>query len=380
MTSTNPRPQTTSVRELLETSAQAILTRQRADGSFPPGRNGPYEETMTPVRSTARWLETLTAAYESTGREEFAQAADRAADYLLKSENRPHGYTFYARKSPDKDKCNQLVGQALPIKALAGAGETLDRAELIDTAIEVFELHPFDPELGLWEKVEIDGTKLSYDRTLNHQLLFAGAGSYLADKDDEIEWKVSHHLNKLGDVLETRRNGIIRHYVRPPIRTVFRTVLDRPRHWELLLNELMHIVLTFSADQQRKEIGYQPLNLFAMSWLKINFPDHPIWTTGGGNWSADDLFPSVLQERVFDSDIRLGAGQPGISTAIGLYVLTGCDEDAVKEWVQKDITSMYDPETGLLDDVENDPMGHAAGINRLSYLPDFEVQLPSSNA
>jgi len=379
MTSTNPRPRTTSVTELLETSAQAILNHQRADGSFPPGHNGPYEETMTPVRSTARWLEALTAAYESTDKEEFARAAERAADYLLESENRPYGYTFYARKSPDKDKCNQLVGQALPIKALASAGETFGRQELIDTAIEVFELHPFDPELGLWEKVEVDGTKLSFDRTLNHQLLFAGAGSYLAD-DDEIEWKVSRHLDKLGEILETRRNGIIRHYVRPPIRTVVPTVLDKPRHWELLLNELMHVVLTFSADQQRKEIGYQPLNLFAMSWLNINFPEHPIWTTGGENWSVNDLISPVFEERAFDPDIRLGAGQPGISTAIALHVLADCDEDVVKEWVQRDITSMYDPETGLLNDVENDPIGHAAGINRLSYLPDFELQLPISDA
>lgn len=380
MTDTNPHSKTTSVTELLEISAQTILDHQRTDGSFPPGRNGPYEEAMTPVRSTARWLEALTAAYESTGSEEFARAANRAADYLLESENRPHGYTFYARKSPGKDKCNQLVGQALPIKALAGAGTTFDRPDLIDTAVEVFKLHPFNPELGLWEKVEIDGTKLSFDRTLNHQLLFAGAGSYLAAADDDIEWEVSRHLDKLGEILETRRDGIIRHYVRPSIVSVVQTVLEEPRHWELLLNELMHVVLTLSPDQRRKEIGYQPLNLFALSWLKINFPQHAVWTNGGENWSVDGLFPPILEERVFDPDIRLGAGQPGISTAIGLHVLVGCEEEVLREWVERDIDSMYDPETGLLDDVENDPMGHAAGINRLSYLPDFEIELPSSDA
>ena len=45
--------ETITVHELLERSARTAPDLQREDGSFPPGRNGVYDEPETPVRTTS---------------------------------------------------------------------------------------------------------------------------------------------------------------------------------------------------------------------------------------------------------------------------------------------------------------------------------------
>ena len=90
-------PETITTYELLERSARAALDWQREDGSFPPGRNGVYDEPETPVRTTSKWLTTLSKVYEITGEQTYADAANDAADYLLSDEARPYGYTFHSR-------------------------------------------------------------------------------------------------------------------------------------------------------------------------------------------------------------------------------------------------------------------------------------------
>ena len=97
--------QTITTYELLERSARAALDLQREDGSFPPGRNGVYDEPETPVRTTSHWLTTLSKVYEITGDEVFAEAANDAADYLLSEEARPHGYTFSTSNGTFFDAC-----------------------------------------------------------------------------------------------------------------------------------------------------------------------------------------------------------------------------------------------------------------------------------
>jgi len=113
--------ETITLHEILERSARAALDLQREDGSFPPGRNGVYDESETPVRTMSHWLTTLSKVYEITGDEVFADAAHDAADYLLSDEARPYGYTFHSRSVEGKDKCDGLVGQAAPIRGLAWA-------------------------------------------------------------------------------------------------------------------------------------------------------------------------------------------------------------------------------------------------------------------
>ena len=189
MSETDP-PETITTYELLERSARSTLDWQREDGAFPPGRNGVYDEPETPVRTTSKWLTTLSKVYKITGDETFADAANEAANYLLSDEARPHGYTFHSRDAEGKDKCDGLVGQSSPIRSLAQAGSFLDRPELVETAASVFSIHPFEEQVGLWERIEITGENLSFDRTLNHQVFFAGAGSYIANKNSKFDRRI----------------------------------------------------------------------------------------------------------------------------------------------------------------------------------------------
>ena len=55
-----------SLDDSLIEAADASLSRQRDDGSFPPGHNGPYHDPETPVRNTAHYLYLYAALYEKT--------------------------------------------------------------------------------------------------------------------------------------------------------------------------------------------------------------------------------------------------------------------------------------------------------------------------
>ncbi len=57
----------TGLHALLLESARAALSRQRADGSLPPGHNGPYADRETPVRNTAHWLVSFCAGWRRSG-------------------------------------------------------------------------------------------------------------------------------------------------------------------------------------------------------------------------------------------------------------------------------------------------------------------------
>ncbi|WP_459987580.1 hypothetical protein, partial [Natrinema sp. JCM 9743] len=254
-----------TLHAILERSARSALDFQQQDGSFPAGRNYTYDEPETPVRTTAHWILTLSKVYDITGDDEFKRAANAAVDFLLGSEARPHDYTFHCRNASGKDKCNGLVGQSTPIEALIQAGDLLNRQDAIETAEEVFLLHPFDDRLGLWERVEINGDILSSDRTLNHQLLFAARSAKLATRSTLVAERITRFLTRLETNMRLHPDGLIKHYVRPSPTDTIKTVVQRPRHYEMVLNELVFHYYSRSDERRRKERGYHTVNLSALS-------------------------------------------------------------------------------------------------------------------
>src|SRR5262245_57369910 len=81
--------------EVILASAGRALALQRADGSFPQGHNGPWNDVDTPARVTAHWLVLLTTAYRQTPDDGFKAAALRAADFLASPALRPGHATFH---------------------------------------------------------------------------------------------------------------------------------------------------------------------------------------------------------------------------------------------------------------------------------------------
>lgn len=362
----------TTTHDLLVQGARYGLTRQRDDGSFPPGRNYTYDEPETPVRTTSNWLETLTQAYDITGDTEFADAANRAVDYLLGTDVRPHGFTFYCRDADSKDKCNGLVGQVSPIRALVRASRTLGRDDARRTAEEVFLLHPFSEELGLWERVEIDGQRLSFDRTLNHQIIFAVAGAFLAPELEEAENQTVRFLHSLRRNMHTHSDGVIKHYVRPPIGQVIRSVLQAPRRYDMLVNELVFHYYSRSPKRKAKERGYQVVNLVALSVIKERFPEHPFWDSPV---LSDALEFLRANERELIDGIRTEHGSPiqGISIAKIRHRFEGTPIQELEGLISEELTE--NPERGRTFDIDEvDEHTQSALVSTFVDMPNLKVR------
>ena len=364
--------ETITTYELLERSARAALDLQREDGSFPPGRNGVYDEPETPVRTTSHWLTTLSKVYEITGDEVFAEAAHDAADYLLSDEARPHGYTFHSRNAEGKDKCDGLVGQAAPIRGLAWASSALNRPELGSIAKDVFSIHPFDERLGLWERIEIDGSNLSFDRTLNHQLLFAGAAAHLTHRFPSVEKTVLRFVDRLASNVSLRSDGIIRHYVRPPLGATVQAVRENPRSWKLLLNPVLSRIYTVSSQRKRKEVGYHPVNLLGLAHIQANMEVSLLQRDNERELIERITSPDTLSNMSGDN-FHYGGMTPGIDVGFALQEFQGADSDTIRQWIEIDMRNKYEPDSAMLAKGTKDPVFQAATISYLVDLPDLEL-------
>jgi hypothetical protein len=108
------------LNDFLIGAAQAGLSLQKADGTFPPGHNGSWNVKETPVRNTAHWLVTCAKAYELTRDISFKNAVEKAGAYLLSSKARPFDCTYHILDQKGWET-NGLVGQAWVMEALLAA-------------------------------------------------------------------------------------------------------------------------------------------------------------------------------------------------------------------------------------------------------------------
>ena len=129
-----------------------------------PGRNGPYNDSETKVRNYGHWLITFSKCFELTGRKIYLEKVQELAEYLISDHARPYGFSFHHRSKEGKDRCNGLVGQAWTFESLACASSILDDIKYVKLAEEVFFQHNFNKNLGLWNRLEIDGQILSGSR------------------------------------------------------------------------------------------------------------------------------------------------------------------------------------------------------------------------
>lgn len=367
-------PESISSHDLIVRSADSALSFQRDDGSFPAGENYAYGDPETPVRNTARWSIVLSKAYDLTGDGRFREAAGMAIDFLLGGDARPHGYTFHCRKTTDKDRCNGLVGQGTPIRALTFAGEILGRDDTLDVAKEVFSLHPFDEDLGLWERIEIDGRTLSFDRTLNHQILFAAGCVGLAQHYQFVEDRLRSFLDPLLSNMAIHGDGLIKHYVHPPVSSVIRTVARDPRHYSLAWNTLVNPFYDRSKERRLKEFGYQPVNLAALADLHGHFEDHPLW-------SSDTIDRAIRclkdhQHRFLsDEKITHGAVIPGTTIARILHEFERRSMSDLTHLVAHDLNEKLDRTSFLLEKDAADPATQAALVSGFVGLPNVRITL-----
>jgi len=359
--------------DIILNSAEAALQFQLNDGSFPPGMNGPYRDPETPVRNTAHWLITMLKAYDISSDAKFRDSAWRAVKYILSPVTRPMNATFFCRKKPDKDFCNGLMGQAWIIEALAISGNKLEDESHIELARNVFMMHPFDQQAGLWRRVNVDGSFNSYDITFNHQLWFAASGSLLCrGADDHISSMIRKFMdNVLEFHLRVDSTGRIIHTIERPsakprgIRRMT-SFLRRPYNPQIRDDKMIS-----------KEIGYHAFNMYAFSILKQYMPEHPLWksdkflsTLGFMDTSE---FIKGLENNMYGYSYNLS----GFETAFTIQEFRSQFSFSKTEewWMEQQLQRSYDPEKKMLNRSADDQETLAARLYEATRIRDMKVRI-----
>lgn len=369
-----------SLHKLIKRIANGGVDIQREDGSFPPGTNGPYQDRATPIRNTGNWLKILSWAYKESGEEKFWHAANAAIEYLRESKHRPHGYTYRCRMASEKDSCNGVVGQANVIEALGRASEYLNRPELLDLPAELYEIHPFNERTAVWNRVEIDGTKLPVDRTFNHQLIFAAASALLANShsDGQVQTDISAFLDNLPRNMALNNSGAVIHRLRPKRAITDTTAILQDRCLELFLNPILRTKqeLIPSKERSMKELGYHSVNLYWLANLKRRVPHHDIWSQIAKDSLLDVTRTKKYRSLAENSTEWFGSIPPGFQIAHAINTFEESPNPReMQYWVSTAVTNHYDVETGLFTKNCNDVETFCGLIYQAIDLPDIAVEL-----
>jgi len=362
--------------DLITTTCDAAIDQlQRADGSFPAGHNGPYNDTETPVRNTSHWVISLCKAYEITGDDTYRDAALQAVDYLLGEEARPHGETFHHRSIEGKDRCNGLIGQAWTIEALATAGHALEYDPAVTAACSVFNSHPFLSDLGLWQRIKVDGSVLSIDRTFNHQLWFAAAGGLLRHDDSTIETQVQRFLERIPQNLRTYDSGLVYHPLCPmdPLATYLSHLRNKQKR-PLLRSLLVHAFRPPNSRTtiKRKAIGYHSFNTYALAMLREAFPDVDVWRQPPVIETIEYLSSGAYLNSLEESAYAFPYNAPGFEVPYSLEIFDAEDESIVDQLWKTQLEGVQSDKLPLFQDAP-DPHTLTARLYEATRHRDREL-------
>jgi len=359
---------TKTLYDLIRQSAERGLILQKEDGSMPSGHNGPYFDTETPVRNTGHWLVTFLKVYEITGDNRFLNAASKAANYLLSEKARPAKAAFWHRKNPEKDLSNGLIGQAWSIEALSVAAQYCTNPDIIKTALNVFLMHPFNPETGLWHKIDLNGNDSTPDRTFNHQLWFAAAGSLLkqSSPDEDIVKRLNIFMDNLEVNLNLYSSGLIVHNLEKRGKTQIK-------------KKLLKIINKSPQDKViYKAIGYHQFNLYAFALLKGSFPFHSFWESNKFKSLWEYANSREYEEKLYQSEYGYPYNPPGFEMAYALEIFGNAMIDKREnqdKWIARQILLCFDFASGLMTKGSKDPHTQAARIYEAVRLPDLKINL-----
>lgn len=259
--------------KILEDLGQRHLLILDEHGHIPGGHNGPYYDKETPVRNTAHWATTFAYLYSKTKREDYFKAVEKCADYLMSEAARPMQASYYCRTNVKKDLSNGTIGQAWAIEGLVAAYKVTKQQAYLETAREVFLLHPFDERYKLWKVVNVDGSIRQFDMTFNHQLWLAASGAILLSElpDAEIKRQCQMFFDALPTMLRIYKSGLIKHGVLNNV-----TLIDNVRNifdWSTYTQKS----LISGKNMLYKENGYHLFNIYAFAIIKQYFGDIPLF-------------------------------------------------------------------------------------------------------
>ncbi|MCD7817561.1 MAG: hypothetical protein LUH07_00685 [Lachnospiraceae bacterium] len=270
------------LKKMIISIADAHYEEHNILGHAPSGNNGPYNYEDTPVRNTCHWLIIYCYLFKVTGNRKYKDIAIKFAKYLSSIASESKNGAIECMTGKQFDHLNGLIGQAWAIEALIYAAKTLQLEFCLEVAKGIYFSQVFDSSASLWKRVEIDGTVLDYDYTVNHQVWFAIAGCMINDleSDPVIMHDLIQFMNSLvNSHFRIYDDGLIKHYVnisRPNISMSFASKIKREVKRAAIP---LHYINPNKYDVYAQERGYHLFELYGYAILKEYLPEHALFKT-----------------------------------------------------------------------------------------------------
>lgn len=361
-----------TLNEIILLSAAAGIKLQQSDGSLPAGHNGPYQDEETPVRNTGHWLMIFIKAYEISKDVQYEEAAKSCLSYLMSDVARPMQATFWHRRKPEKDFTNGIIGQAWTIEALIKAYQLFQDQSILQLAIDVFNLHPYDKLRNGWKVVNVDGSIRDFDFTFNHQLWFAGIGSSLETLTDAVEIKgVKNFIDHIPANIQVYRSGVIKHL--PPF------YLKQSLPGKMLSAFKM---LKKSASQSgylyAKSVGYHGFNLYALAMINRHVSSGKLFKDNKIRKATQVIQTAEFKEALNASKYAYPYNPAGIELAYLFQELNNQEEQVY--WLNQQINRTFDFSKGLMTKGKTfDQHTAAARLYEAIRLHDCVLKIETNN-
>ncbi|WP_396612630.1 hypothetical protein ACH9L7_04965 [Haloferax sp. S1W] len=226
----------------------------------------------------------------------------------------------------------------------------------------------------MWSRLEVDGRDLGIDRTLNHQIFFAGAAASLRDYSKHVDEDLSRFIAKLPNRMGTYPSGLIKHHVWTTPSELSSLVSSRT-YRTLAGGVPLYLRNYVPSNRIRdKEIAYHSFNLYGLSMLKKAYPNASTWETD----LIEDVVSYATTADYLDAVSSLERGFNNILTGfhVGLCLWTfweDVDAEDWQWWVTEQLRRGYDFDANRLDAGAADPTLQASKIFIIASLPDFEL-------
>lgn len=248
------------VRKTADFGAQIQLS----DGSMPPGRNGPHQHKMTPVRNTGHWAVLFSNRYKMTKKKKWEDVLRKSINYIISEKFHPLNGAFLERLEPHCTSTNGLIGQTWTLESINIAGTVLNDSKYSEIAKHVVRLHEFDSDLALWREIDIVGIPQNFCNTLNQQIWFMNQALEILP-GSKMKKQADAFLNQLPNVSKIRRTGLFYTGISIPTRRK----LDGIRRLR------RDIIKNFQPDDRLEiDIGYHVFTLTGLAMLYEKLPNH----------------------------------------------------------------------------------------------------------
>ena len=225
------------------------------------GRNGPYDDPETEIRSLAHKLCFLANldfnSKQINNKEQCLEILER----LLSNEYRLDNHYFIMRFKEGKDQTNGVIGLAWVVEGVSCAYRTY-QFDLAKKFLQTIEKNlVFEQKLKLWRRPSISKPyEEKVDKTFNHQLWLAYALAFKANVlGEKPSAEVQEFFKNIDEILEINSQGRVGHMV-----------MNREVSLKSMLRQVKYYIKYFVHGKRKsyKENGYHLFSVFAFARIK----------------------------------------------------------------------------------------------------------------